>query len=562
MKRVLWVLFFIAVCASVAAAAPTMQYYSSQNADSTITLEHDTVAGIELYTIPSTGYGWRAKTPLGRNIRILGSKYEPSQPGLIGGGGVTTIYVVGADPGRTDLVLEYRRAHSQAAADSIRYSFRTAATFTETFTVPSPPDASPLAGSQTVTDASLGAVPSSFNWCGQDGCTPIKNQGTCGSCWAFSAVAAFESIIRINDGDTVDLSEQYLVSCNDENWGCNGGFWAHDYHQWKTASGQSEAGAVLESDYPYEGRDGYCMQDYPKAYKLDDWDFVCGHQLCTPTTAQIKQAIYNHGTVSAAVCANDAMGNYSGGVFSGPGCSELNHAVNLVGWDDDGGYWIMRNSWGTNWGESGYMRIEYGVSGIGSEASYVAYGDDPDPDPEPNDGEIANGQTITDLSASQYDWIHFFIDVPENAANLTITISGGSGDADLYTRFNTEPTTSEYDCRPYLNGNSETCTEETPQAGRWHIGLRGWRDFSGISLTASYDAEDSDPDPGPVAQCVTAGNNTHLSQGRAYQCGMFNWMACAVGSGDDLGWASSWCSMTTSVQETAPSYWERVSGCP
>jgi predicted secreted protein len=68
-------------------AAPTMQTYSSLNADSTITLDHDTVAAIELWTVPSTGYGWRAKTPLGENIRILGSYYEPSQPGTIGGGG-------------------------------------------------------------------------------------------------------------------------------------------------------------------------------------------------------------------------------------------------------------------------------------------------------------------------------------------------------------------------------------------------------------------------------------------------------------------------------------------
>jgi predicted secreted protein len=163
MKRILWAFFFIAMCASVGTAAPTMQYYSSVNADSTITLDHGTVAGIELYTNPSTGYGWREKTPLGKNIRILGSKYEPSQPGLIGGGGVTTIYVVGADPGTTDLVFEYRRAHSQAVADSIRYNFRTTATFTETFTVPSPSEAPPQAGSQTETDANLGAVPSSFN---------------------------------------------------------------------------------------------------------------------------------------------------------------------------------------------------------------------------------------------------------------------------------------------------------------------------------------------------------------------------------------------------------------
>jgi C1A family cysteine protease len=455
MKRILWAIFFVAVCASVATAASTVQSYSSLNADSTITLDHDTVAGIELWSNPSTGHSWQAKSPLGDNIRILGSKYEPSQPGLIGGGGVTTIYVVGADPGTTDLVLEYRRAHSKDTTDSIRYNFRTAATFTETFTVPSPAEAPPMAESQTETSADLG-LPSSFNWCDQNGCTPIKNQGSCGSCWAFSTVATFESVININDGDTVDLSEQYLLSCNDDGWSCDGGWWAHDYHQSKKVSGQTEAGAVLESDYPYEGQDTSCGPDYPKAYNIDSWHYVCGSESCTPTTDQIKQAIYDHGAVSVAVCS-ETMSSYSGGIFT-DSCSNLDHAVNLVGWDDDGGYWIMRNSWGTNWGESGYMRIKYGVSGIGSNANYVVYGDNTDPDTDPD--------------------------------------------------------------------------------------------------------PDPEPEPEPTDQCVTDNNNVHISQGRAYQCGSFNQMACAVGSEDNLGFALDFYAETTSIQETAPDYWERVESCP
>jgi C1A family cysteine protease len=587
MKRALWVLFFIVVCVSVATAAPKIQTYSSQNSGSTITLKHDTVVGIKLWSIPSSGYGWQAKNSLSKKIRILGSKYEPSTPGTIGGGGVTTIYVVGGDPGKTDLEMEYRRPHSPLVMDSVRFSFQTGAAFTESFSVPSPPKPTLMAGSQILADENLGALPSSFNWCDQGGCTPIKNQGLCGGCWAFSAVATLESAIKINDGDTVDLSEQYLISCNAENWGCQGGLWAHDYHMEKKVSGQSEAGAVLENDYPYTGQDGYCSQDYPKAYKIDDWAFVCGSQWCTPTTAQIKQAIYDHGTVSVAVCANDAMTNYSGGIFTS-GCSELNHAVNLVGWNDDEGYWIMRNSWGANWGESGYMRIKYGVAGIGSDANYVVYSADSDPDPEPEPDpdpdpepepdpdtkgdEITNGETISDLSGSQSNWLHFYIDVPANATNLTVSLSDGSGDADLYTRYSAEPTTSEYDCRPYLDGNSETCTEGTPQGGRWYIGLRGWRDFSGVSLTADYDGEDTDqdpapdpepdPDPDPIGQCVTTSNSNHISQGRAYQCGTFSSMACAVGSGDNLGWASQWFSMTSSIEETDTDYWERVSNCP
>jgi C1A family cysteine protease len=321
--------------ASIVTAAPTQQYYSRSSVGSTITLDHDTVASIELWTNPSTGYGWQAQLPQGESIRILGSSYKPSEPGKIGGGGITTIYVVGAVPGTTDLVFDYKRTLTQAdalaasAVDSIRYSFRTEAPFTESFIVPASLEGPPRLEVSAGNYANLGAVPDAFNWCDENGCTPIKNQGTCGACWAFSAVATFESIIKINDGYTSDLSEQYLLQCNSDNWSCQGGMWSHDYHQWKTVSGQSEAGAVLESDLPYVGQDRSCGSDHSKAYKIDDWAFVCGSQTCTPTTDQIKQAIYDHGPVSVAVCSQ-TMINYSGGIFTNS-CSNLDHAVNLVG---------------------------------------------------------------------------------------------------------------------------------------------------------------------------------------------------------------------------------------
>ncbi|MCK4348384.1 MAG: hypothetical protein KAW47_07190, partial [Thermoplasmatales archaeon] len=81
-----------------------------------------------------------------------------------------------------------------------------------------------------------GDPPEIFDWRDIDGVdytTPIKSQGSCGSCWAFGTVAPLECNIKIKDGVTIDLSEQYLVSCNSDGWGCNGGWWAHDYHQWK-----------------------------------------------------------------------------------------------------------------------------------------------------------------------------------------------------------------------------------------------------------------------------------------------------------------------------------------
>lgn len=568
-KRVVWVLFFIFLSSHTAMAGPRILSFTNNDADSIITLNQDTVAVIELWSNPSTGHGWRVKPPLSENIRIVGSEFVSSRPELLGAGGTEKIYVVGADPGRSELLLEYRRAHAQAVVDTVRYKFMTRETFTESFSLPSSDEPEPVADSQTDVAANLG-LPTAFNWCDQNGCTPVRDQGSCGSCWAFATVGPLESLIKINDGETVNLSEQYLVSCNSDGWSCDGGYWAHDYHEWKAVSSQSEAGAVLENDFPYRASDVSCGPDHPKSHQIASWEWVCGSSSCKPSTDQLKQAIYEHGPLTVSVCVNSAMQNYRGGVFTGPGCSSLNHGVVLVGWNDDGGYWIMRNSWGSSWGESGYMRIGYGVSGIGSDAAYVVYNGtpnpDPEPDPEPTDGKIENGQTLTDLSAERGDWLRFYIDVPEGAADLRMEISGGSGDADLYTRFDVEPTTSAYDCRPYRNGNSETCTEASPQAGRWHIGLRAYRSFSGVSLTAGYDAEDSqpepEPEPEPTGQCVTADNRDHIAQDRAYPCGFSNWQACAVGSGDYLGWAANFFSEASSVQETADDYWEKVESCP
>ncbi|WP_246722874.1 pre-peptidase C-terminal domain-containing protein [Aliikangiella sp. G2MR2-5] len=101
-------------------------------------------------------------------------------------------------------------------------------------------------------------------------------------------------------------------------------------------------------------------------------------------------------------------------------------------------------------------------------------------------GELTKGVPVTGLSGSQGDEVNFWIDVPANASGLTFDISGGSGDADLYVRYGAEPTTSTYDCRPYKNGNSENCTFNAPQAGRYHVMIRAYSAYSGVSLVANY----------------------------------------------------------------------------
>jgi C1A family cysteine protease len=560
MKKVAWslscLMTFLLIAGTAAAGSKQMRL-QGRDAGRTFQLDPDTVAVIELDSQPSTGHGWRVGSKFSHGLRILGTEFEPSPSGLLGAWVKERIYVAAAGQGNADLHLEYRRAFEKKATAEVRFNFTTHGSFTETFSLPAPTTEEPTDALQDDgLGADLTALPASFNWCDNNGCTPVKNQGNCGSCWAFATAGPLESLIKINDGITVDLSEQYLVSCNADGWGCDGGFWAHDYHQWKKVNGETEAGAVLESDFPYEARDVTCNPPHPKAHQIDSWQYVCPD--CAPTTAQLKQAIYAHGPLSVSVCVNDAFQRYASGVFSGPGCSDLNHGVVLVGWDDGDGCWIMRNSWGSSWGEGGYMRIKYGVSGIGSYAAYVDYGvppnPDPEPDPDPGDGEITNGQTIADLSAAGGQWLYFHIDVPETASRLQVSISGGSGDADLYTRWGSQPTSYEYDCRPYRYGNNETCTFESPQAGTWHIGLQGYTDFSGVAVTASY--QEGSPDP--VATCVTTDNLTHIDQGRAYRCGW--WSACAVGSRDYLGRARS--SSISSLREISENYWEKADDCP
>lgn len=106
--------------------------------------------------------------------------------------------------------------------------------------------------------------------------------------------------------------------------------------------------------------------------------------------------------------------------------------------------------------------------------------------PPPADTEVFNGTPISGLSGASGSDRYFFVNVPAGASNLVMSISGGTGDADLYTKFGSKPTTSSYDCRPYKSGNAESCSVATPQAGRYYINLRGYSAYSGVTLTVSY----------------------------------------------------------------------------
>ena len=212
-------------------------------------------------------------------------------------------------------------------------------------------------------------LPSAFDWRTYNGCTPIRNQGGCGSCWAFATVGAMECAIRIREAQSVDLSEQWLLSCNLDGWDCDGGWYAHAYHEWATDP-CGGTGAVLETAFPYVAWQRPCACPYPHQYWIDSWSHINGG------VEEMKRAILEYGPISVSVYVNSAFQAYHGGIFNSCANGTINHSVVLVGWDDaqgEGGVWILRNSWGAGWGESGYMRIPFGCSQIGYAPCYIDY---------------------------------------------------------------------------------------------------------------------------------------------------------------------------------------------
>ena len=224
------------------------------------------------------------------------------------------------------------------------------------------------------------ALPASWDWRTQGILTPIRDQDGCGSCWAFATVGAMEAAVLKTGGPSTDLSEQFLVSCNTEGWNCDGGWDSHEYHLNVLGKSQTQIGAVLESAKPYTANKGTCNVVLDHPYKLTGWGYVGelthnNYWHSIPSYAQLKNAIYTYGPITAGVCVGSAFDYYSGGLFTTDEASicgsSPNHLIVLVGWDDTDRSLILRNSWNTSWGESGYMKIKYGTSMVGIAPTWV-----------------------------------------------------------------------------------------------------------------------------------------------------------------------------------------------
>jgi cathepsin L len=218
----------------------------------------------------------------------------------------------------------------------------------------------------------VSALPASVDWVSAGAVTPVKNQGSCGSCWSFSTTGALEGAYFIKYGTLQSFSEQELVSCDTTDAGCNGG-WMDDAFAWV----MSNKGLAYEADYPYVSGSGTapaCAQSGkyqdPKVTPVGYTDVTAG----SVTALQSALAIQ---PVSIAIQANQmAFQSYSSGVLTGRCGQRLDHGVLAVGygtWTDGTPYWKVKNSWGPDWGMDRYILIERSdadLCGVLDAASY------------------------------------------------------------------------------------------------------------------------------------------------------------------------------------------------
>merc|ERR1712019_207995 len=217
------------------------------------------------------------------------------------------------------------------------------------------------------------ATPDEIDWSTQGAVSPIKDQGSCGSCWAFSTVGSLEGRAAIATGNFQQFSEQQFVDCDKDfgDQGCNGGLMDNAFKYLMQSKG-----ACTEDSYGYKGRGGSCQIDSCtiglEASK------VTGFKDVDADTNALKEAV-SEGPVSVAIQANSPFFQlYTGGVFKSNFCgANLDHGVLTVGYGTDGGndYWKVKNSWGQSWGENGFVRLVQGTNqcGINSGPNFPVF---------------------------------------------------------------------------------------------------------------------------------------------------------------------------------------------
>jgi cathepsin F len=213
--------------------------------------------------------------------------------------------------------------------------------------------------------------PQSLDWRTKNMVTPVKDQQQCGSCWAFSVTENIESMYCMatqTDCTTLaPLAPQEIVDCDTQDSGCEGGDPPTAY-QFVI----SEGGMENQSDYPYTASDGTCnFQANLAKITISGWKYAAQNG----DETSLKNNLVQYGPMSICVDA-EPWQDYTSGILMGSDCdTQLDHCVELVGYDMTGStpFWIVRNSWGLDWGENGYIRLQYGqdTCGLADEATFA-----------------------------------------------------------------------------------------------------------------------------------------------------------------------------------------------
>jgi C1A family cysteine protease/chitodextrinase len=383
------------------------------------------------------------------------------------------------------------------------------------------------------------SLPSEFDWRNYNGHTYIgdpRDQGGCGSCYAFGASAAAEGAYNFAtgsyDSNTADFSEGWIAFCLSELpaysshfSGCNGA--DYDYQELQALV---DVGHIDESYFPYvDATNQSCPSttDNAPKIKFDGWYRVA----CADVDA-IKTAIMTYGVVDAAVYVTTAFQNYSGGVFtdSYTTCNTnpcynatTNHAISLVGWGvdaSDGEYWILRNSWGSSWGESGYMKLSVHASHIDCSVCYMVYADD---------GSVAPTVTTNAVSA-----------IADNSAICGGNITNDGGSAVIASGI-------VYSTVSGVNTGNGTVKETSPvvTSGSYSLTVTGLNtgttyyvnSFATNAKGTSYGTERSFTTTGiaPIEYCTSEGNNYSYEWIASVEVGAFANTSGAAGYTDYTG---------------------------
>ncbi len=226
------------------------------------------------------------------------------------------------------------------------------------------------------------ATSGSFDYRKSGKVSPVKDQDGCGSCWDFAAISAYEASYAIRNNAIINASEQCVLDC----CGCGGcgGSWYTGVFDWLISHGTAS-----EAAYPYVAHSQSCKTAVATSCRAVARGVV-HPEVDIPSVAQIKEALCTYGPLAVGILATSFMQNYTGGVYDGgypplivTGSDgnryyNVNHCVTIIGWNDTKSAWIIKNSWGTNWGETcgygterGYIYVKYGTGNVGLNPQWV-----------------------------------------------------------------------------------------------------------------------------------------------------------------------------------------------